>query len=98
AQGASSQAAMMTLRAGQSSSERPENEHPGAEQWVFVISGQGRARVKGRSIGLKEGSLLLIEKGEAHQISQSGKKPLVTINFYAPAAYTMEGEVKASVK
>ena len=41
---ASVQSAMMVLKPGQSSSDQPENEHPRAEQWVFVISGSGAAK------------------------------------------------------
>src|SRR3954468_20027079 len=84
----SAQAAMMTLRPGQSSSDEPENEHPKAEQWLYVISGTGRAKVSRRTVPLKPGDLLLIEKSEPHQIANTGRKPMVTLNFYAPPAYT----------
>src|SRR5437870_2199798 len=40
----SSQAAMMTIRPGQATGE-PQNEHPRSEQWLFVVSGSGRALV-----------------------------------------------------
>ena len=40
-----SQAAMMVLKPGESSSDEPENEHPQSEQWCFIISGTGRGRV-----------------------------------------------------
>jgi mannose-6-phosphate isomerase-like protein (cupin superfamily) len=53
---------------------------------------------KGRAIALKAGSLLLIEKREPHQITNTGKEPMVTLSFYAPPAYTEDGEVKRSVK
>jgi mannose-6-phosphate isomerase-like protein (cupin superfamily) len=98
AQGSSSQAAMMTLPSGESSSDKVEDEHPKAEQWVYVISGTGRAKTNGRSVAIEEGSLLLIEKNEAHQITNTGKRPLVTLNFYAPPAYTENGEVRAAVE
>ena len=88
------QAAMMTLKPGQSSSDEPENEHPRCEQWLFVLRGTGRAVVGKRRVALKEDSLLLIEKGEAHQITNTGRSPLVTLNFYAPPAYTKAGELK----
>jgi mannose-6-phosphate isomerase-like protein (cupin superfamily) len=91
------QAAMMVLKAGQSSSEEVENEHPKAEQWLFVISGKGTARVGRRSILLKTGSLLLIEKKERHQVTNTGKRQMVTLNFYAPPAYTSLGDVKPAV-
>src|SRR4051812_37038265 len=88
------QAAMMTLRPGQSSSDEPENEYPRCEQWLLVISGTGKAIVGKRRTNLRSGDLLLIEKGEPHKISQSGRESLVTVNFYAPPAYDSEGEVK----
>jgi mannose-6-phosphate isomerase-like protein (cupin superfamily) len=92
------QAAMMTLPPGESSDEEVANEHPKAEQWLFVVSGSGKAKVAGRSVRLREGSLLLIEKAERHQITNTGRSQLVTVSFYAPPAYTNEGEVKRSVK
>ncbi|HTL28801.1 MAG TPA: cupin domain-containing protein [Tepidisphaeraceae bacterium] len=92
------QAAMMTLKPGQSTTHKPENEHPRCEQWLFVISGTGRAIVGRKRVSLKEGSLLLVEKNEPHQIANTGRAPMVTINFYAPPAYTSSGNVKPSVK
>jgi mannose-6-phosphate isomerase-like protein (cupin superfamily) len=87
------QAATMVLQPGASSGEFGE-EHPRSEQWLFVISGAGRARVGKSRVALKPNSLLLIEKGEPHQITNTGSQPLVTINFYAPPAYTADGELR----
>jgi mannose-6-phosphate isomerase-like protein (cupin superfamily) len=91
------QAAMMTLRPGGASDDEPSNEHSGSEQWLFVISGSGEAKIGKRDghlrrIKLEAGSLLIIEKGELHQIVNTGKRSLRTINFYAPPAYDEEGE------
>jgi mannose-6-phosphate isomerase-like protein (cupin superfamily) len=88
------QAAMMTLRPGQSSSEQVENEHPRCEQWCYVVRGSGRASVGKRRVALRAGSLLLIEKNEPHQVTNTGRKPLVTLNFYCPPAYDDQGDVK----
>ena len=94
---ADAQAAIMTLRPGQETGEI-QNEHPKAEQWLFVISGDGQAIVGRRTLRLKERSLLLIPKREAHQIKNTSKRPMITLNFYAPPAYTKHGEVRADVK
>src|SRR4051812_16538508 len=94
----SAQAAMMTLRKGQSSSDRLEDEHPKAEQWLFVVSGGGQAITKKSRTRISAGSVLLIEKNEPHRIKQDGSKSLVTVNFYIPPAYTKEGDVIAAVK
>ena len=88
------QAAMMTLAPGGTSSDKPENEHPWAEQWLFVVSGSGRAKVGKSRVTVRENSLLLIEKGEPHQVVNTGRRPLVTLNLYAPPAYTPDGELK----
>ncbi|HEY5923938.1 MAG TPA: cupin domain-containing protein [Kofleriaceae bacterium] len=88
----SSQAAMMTIAPGESSGESSANEHAWAEQWLYVVSGQGVARSGTKTVKLAVGSLLLIEKGEPHAIENSGKTPLVTLNIYAPPAYDDDGE------
>jgi len=94
----SAQAAMMVLKPGESTGEK-QNEHPRAEQWLYVIAGGGRARVGRRSVKLKEGSLLLVEQNEAHQVENTGRtKPLVTLNFYVPPAYKRDGEVRLRAK
>src|SRR5689334_9740141 len=96
---ASVQGAVMVLGVGESSSDRPEDEHPKAEQWVYVVSGSGVAKGKrGRGIKLGAGSMLWIEKNEPHQIKNTGWRKLVTVNFYAPPAYSKNGEVRPSVK
>lgn len=91
------QAAKMTLRPGGTSDDEPSNEHPRCEQWLFVISGHGEAVVgkrRGalRRVSLAPNSLLLVEKGELHQIKNTGRRALVTINFYVPPAYNDDGE------
>ncbi|HEX3356650.1 MAG TPA: cupin domain-containing protein [Tepidisphaeraceae bacterium] len=91
------QAAMMTLRPGQISGELG-NEHPKAEQWLFVIAGSGAALGKKSRVVIRTGSLLFIRKGEVHQIKNTGRQKLVTLNLYAPPAYTPEGEVRRAVK
>jgi mannose-6-phosphate isomerase-like protein (cupin superfamily) len=93
------QAAKMTLRPGATSDDEPSNEHPHCEQWLFVISGKGQALIgkrRGalRRVDLAANSLLVIEKGELHQIKNTGRRSLVTINMYVPPAYNDDGEPK----
>ncbi len=81
-----SQCAVMVLESGESTGG-PDNEHEGSDQWLVVISGDGRAIVSGREVPLKQGTVLLIEKGEPHEIRNNSSEPLQTINFYVPPAY-----------
>lgn len=93
------QAAKMTLPPGGTSDSKPGNEHRRSEQWLYVISGTGEAVIGKKSdslrrVPLTRHSLLLIEKGELHQIKNTGRRPFATINFYAPPAYDADGEPK----
>ena len=76
----------MVLEPGESTGGA-DNRHPDSDQWLFVAGGAGRAVVEGREVELREGSLLLIEAGEAHEIVNTGSEPLRTVNVYAPPAY-----------
>ena len=81
-----SQAAMMVLGPGQRTGGA-DNVHPRSDQWLFVVSGAGTASVAGRTVALEAGALLLVEAGEAHEIANTARRPLVTVNVYAPSAY-----------
>ncbi len=86
------QAAEMVLEPG-SATGGPDNRHAGADQWLFVVSGTGLAVVDGTRWPLLAGSLLVVERGEAHEIRCTGDEPLRTVNFYSPPAYAENGEL-----
>jgi mannose-6-phosphate isomerase-like protein (cupin superfamily) len=86
-----SQAAEMVLAPGDSEGG-PENRHRGADQWLYVLSGTGTAIVNGKRRALRAGSLVLIERGDTHEIRNSGRTALRTLNFYVPPAYTTGGD------
>jgi mannose-6-phosphate isomerase-like protein (cupin superfamily) len=90
-----SQAAQMTL-APDETEGGPDNRHKGADQWLFVISGSGTAIVNGESVPLHEGTLLLIQRGDHHEIKNTGRTPLRTLNIYVPPAYTLQGEERTA--
>lgn len=81
----------MTLGPGDSEGG-PDNRHRGADQWLFVLSGTGLAIVNGRRVKLKAGSLVLIERGDRHEIRNTGRTPLKTLNVYVPPAYSKAGD------
>jgi mannose-6-phosphate isomerase-like protein (cupin superfamily) len=85
-----SQAAEMTLPPGVAEGG-PDNRHGGCDQWLLVVSGVGRAIVSGRRHKLGRGALVLIEKGQPHEIRNTGRRPLRTLNFYVPPAYRSDG-------
>ncbi len=86
-----SQSAQMVLEPGETEGG-PKNHHRGADQWLFVVSGVGVAIVNKKRIRLAANSLILIERGDDHEIRNTGKTPLCTLNFYVPPAYTKNGD------
>ena len=88
---ARSQAAEMVLPSGKSEGS-PSNKHRGSDQWLFILSGRGVAVVNGKSHRLGKSSLLLIEHGDRHEITNTGTTPLKTLTLYVPPAYTESGE------
>ena len=91
------QVAEMVLSAGGREGD-PGNRHRGADQWLYVVTGSGSARVNDRRIKLAPGVLLLIESKDRHEIRNTGKTPLKTLNFYAPPGYTRAGNELPAAK
>jgi len=69
----------------------PTNRHRGADQWLYVVSGTGVARVNGTRVPLRAGTLLLIEHRDRHEVRNTGRTLLRTLNFYVPPAYSKSG-------
>jgi mannose-6-phosphate isomerase-like protein (cupin superfamily) len=85
------QAATMVIAPGDSEGG-PDNAHRGADQWLFVLSGSGVGIFRDRKHPLKSHTLLLIERGVKHEICNTGKTPLKTLNVYVPPAYKKSGD------
>jgi len=70
----------------------PDNRHRGADQWLFVLAGNGTAIVGRRKHVLRSNSIVLIERGTTHEIRNTGRTPLKTLNVYVPPAYKKSGD------
>jgi len=86
------QIAEMTIAPGHAEGG-PGNRHVGADQWMFVQAGAGIAHVGGKRLPLRRGTVLLIERGEEHEIRNTGRTALRTLNFYTPPAYANDDEL-----
>ena len=85
------QAAVMTIAPGDGEGG-PDNRHRGADQWLYVVEGEGTAVVEDTEVSLRAGTLLVIEHGERHEIRNDGDAPLRTLNFYYPPAFDRDGD------
>ena len=84
------QAAEMVLAPGDREGDA-DNRHRGADQWLYVVAGTGVAIVEGKRVPLKAGRLLVIERGERHEIRNTGRTLLRTLNLYSPPAFDRAG-------
>ena len=80
------QAAVMKLPSGDATGG-PNNRHANSDQWLYVVSGEGRVTVDEDTINLAVGDLIVIEAGETHEIEASDSEPLETLNLYVPPEY-----------
>jgi mannose-6-phosphate isomerase-like protein (cupin superfamily) len=85
------QAAEMVIAPGDAEGG-PGNRHRGADQWLYVVAGSGVALVGEKRTGLHAGTILLLARGERHEIRNTGRAPLRTLNVYVPPAYSRSGE------
>ena len=83
---ARSQAATLVIQPGKHVGG-PDNTHRGADQWIYVESGSGEATIDGATHPLEKGSLILIQRTQAHGFRNSGQTPLNILTFYVPPAY-----------
>jgi mannose-6-phosphate isomerase-like protein (cupin superfamily) len=94
---ARAQAAEMVISPGEAEGS-PENRHQGADQWLYVVAGTGLALVNGQRYTLRPGTLLLIEHHDTHEVKNTGRELLRTLNVYVPPAYTESGDERPPAK
>jgi mannose-6-phosphate isomerase-like protein (cupin superfamily) len=92
-----SQAASMVIAPGDHEGGAG-NRHRGADQWLYVESGSGEAHVNGHAYPIEAGSLVLVQRGDTHEIRNTGTTPLKTLNIYVPPAYTASGDERPEGK
>ena len=83
---ARAQGAVMTIAPGGQEGDA-QNRHSDADQWLYVVEGSGTAVVEGKPHALRPGVLLLVEKGERHEVRNDGEQPLKTFSVYVPPEY-----------
>jgi mannose-6-phosphate isomerase-like protein (cupin superfamily) len=60
-----------------------QHTHDDSDEFIYVIAGQGMARLSGREESLGPAVFLMVPRGMAHSISAGPKKPLVMVSIRA---------------
>lgn len=74
-----SQAAVLVLAVG-GREGGPDNNHRGADQWLFIVEGTGTVIINGHKTSHKPGKMVLIEAGDHHEIRNTGRSLLKTVS------------------
>lgn len=57
-----------------------DHAHAEADEYIYVVAGEGAANVAGAAHLLHAGVLLFVPRGVTHRFSQSGRNPLIVLS------------------
>jgi len=77
---------------------QPAHSHPGGEELIYVIGGEGKVYVDGIIRPLRPGSAVLFEKGSVHMVRNSGAAEMKVACFFAPRTNLQEYEFHPDVR
>lgn len=60
-----------------------DHAHAEADEFLYVIAGEGAASVAGSAHRLRAGTLVFVPRGVTHRFSQSGRNPLILLSVRA---------------
>lgn len=66
------------------------HRHPNAEEWEYIVSGHGIARVGDFDVELGPGEVVFVPMNDYHGFENTGDEPAVMLWGYAPAANLAE--------
>ena len=75
------QVVVMTIPPGE---DIGDEVHPGTDQVLIFVAGQGEAVLNGRHREFDEGDLVFVPSGTQHNFINRGSDPLRLITIYAP--------------
>ncbi len=68
-----------------------DHVHPHAEQWYYILSGQGAMKVGTEEKTVGEGHLVFVPRDTIHSYRVVGEEPLRLLNVAVPVAAAGEG-------
>ena len=60
-----------------------DHAHADADEFLYVVAGEGAANIAGAAQRLRAGVLLFVPRGVTHRFSQSGRNPLIVLSTLA---------------
>lgn len=79
--GKKSQLVLMTLREGE---DIGSEVHPGTDQILFIVEGQGKAVINGKTYPVAENDFVFVPAGARHNLTNSEDEELKLFTVYSP--------------
>jgi hypothetical protein len=57
-----------------------QHAHAEGDEFLYVVAGEGTARLNGRDERLRVGSFLMVPRGLSHMLTPSGRTPLIALS------------------
>lgn len=81
-----SQTGLLTLEAGESSSDKPST-HAESDQVLVVLQGEVTAEIGGESAVMKNGDAVVVSAKTPHKFTNTGRDRAITFSVYAKPAF-----------
>ena len=88
-----SQTGLLTLDAGEASSDKP-SVHEESDQVLVVLRGELTAKIGDETASMKEGDAVTVPAKTPHTFTNSGRERAVTFSVYAKPAYPPDKQSK----
>jgi quercetin dioxygenase-like cupin family protein len=62
----------------------PPNEHSAAYEYFYVLAGEGKAIVDGKTVAIRPGSYFVVTPGHVHEVSNTGSGRLYVLTTLVP--------------
>ena len=65
---------------------KPAHAHPGPEEIIYIVSGEGSVLIDGEVYDLRTGTAVLFKAGSIHMVRNTGQEDMKIVCFFTPPA------------
>ena len=65
---------------------KPAHSHPGPEEVIYIVSGEGSVLIDGEVHDLRTGTAVLFKAGSIHMVRNTGQEDMKIVCFFTPPA------------
>jgi len=85
-QGVADQFSMNVVNIKGGQTVRPAHCHPGVEEVIYIMSGEGQVYIEGEVTDIAAGTAIRFPPGHVHMVRNSGTEDMKVVCFFTPPA------------